>query len=772
MSAFVELYVEKLLARMNLDDAQRVDVEREFRAHLDEAIERAVREGGLPLDEAEHHALIAFGEPSFIARQFGLLNGHSWFVFERVAAMAALILFFGLLAALQWYLAVFLFILPGALYGLGEALWNRVEVNGVLRIHQFFRRTRVIPFDTIRAVRFQKGQVFARTRVVLEYDGGKATVSRRLRGMSAASVALEALCPEAIRPEVLTFLRALRTRIRRETTTFRVGVAVAWAMVAITFVHGAARLWAFQGVASSLVSAYVMGVALLYFQSRLHADRAKAGVCHLLLCLVSVSFVQFYFVLFGPFSWVRPFLILHGLILVSAAAIPWWRGRRQALLLLPAAAVAVSAVAGFFLPPVWSGPIRLVAETPGWIESAHWGASGEGSFHGLITAGSENDAQGYLVEATDGQSTIYSLGGGHWGILPDPTTDTMTLLWSDDGFGRQGGWRAFVYSVGQELREIEPLPVRARLLALQWREQAAWSPTRKYLVTPVVAAGVSNLGEAMELAVTNVDNGVYRLFGRMAAWSWVDDTHLRAMDSLTTPSYRPPYREARYRSWILNAETGGREPEDEHVLDPGFALYTPAGATAALATHVDDRGIGIYNLKTKTLTRLPDQDSERAETHWYYSQSRVVYFSEIEGRRVLVVAGENGVEAELPLRVTQKVRYAKLSPDGTKLLLLIADDEWMFYRGNYSWSVYDIGRERLTRIAPLGAVQSIRLYLGLGIFSSEDTAVARWLPDSRSVAFLTPVTSAADKSPWRPGGKVSVWVADYETWATPEKTRR
>ncbi len=144
-------YVLSILSRMEVDDAQRREIEKELRSHLEEAIGRGMARG-LSRERAEEEAMIAFGEPTRLARLFGRKGGLGWLCFERISFGLLLTLFcwiatdhwaaFGLWGVLIWYFLI------------KHGLYNRVEVNGGLLIRRLGRRPLKIPFTAITKIFF------------------------------------------------------------------------------------------------------------------------------------------------------------------------------------------------------------------------------------------------------------------------------------------------------------------------------------------------------------------------------------------------------------------------------------------------------------------------------------------------------------------------------------------------------------------------------------------------------------------------------------------
>jgi len=66
---FLDDYVDRVLAGFELDDARRPEVERELRAHLDEAVATRMQRG-LSREEAEREAAAAFGQSGMLAGMF------------------------------------------------------------------------------------------------------------------------------------------------------------------------------------------------------------------------------------------------------------------------------------------------------------------------------------------------------------------------------------------------------------------------------------------------------------------------------------------------------------------------------------------------------------------------------------------------------------------------------------------------------------------------------------------------------------------------------
>jgi len=274
MTSLIDLYLEKLLSKMVVDDVQRVEIEKELRSHLEEAAASA-QEKGLTREQAVQEAVLAFGQPSVIARQFGIWWGPGWFYFERIA-LGALLLFLLGLAVGRTVLDALVCLL------LVRSAWNRIEVNGGLLVHRLFRRPLRIPFDLIAHVTLEKGHLFGLRRLRIRFEGRQVVLSAGMRGMSAAGMALETFAGKQVEEKARRYLSRVRLRVREEGPVLKWTMTATWLAIATLAALGWPLLWAGHGFSPYFVAAYGATIPAILMQANRHGDRSKVGLCWLL----------------------------------------------------------------------------------------------------------------------------------------------------------------------------------------------------------------------------------------------------------------------------------------------------------------------------------------------------------------------------------------------------------------------------------------------------------------------------------------------------------
>jgi hypothetical protein len=272
MSKF-EKYIVSIMARIEVDDTQRVEIERELRTHLEEAIADGVNKG-YTREQAESEAMLAFGDSTHLAKMFGARTGFKWLLFERI--IFALLLTMALgdhnepLSYLIWG--------PIVCYFIFRRVYNRVLVNGGIEVRRLFRRRRKIEFADIESVSLGKFHLFGFRKLVVQYAGKRIKLLAGMRGMRAAAVTLDALVPDNMDSRTRKYIARLPMRIRREKPWVRWTLTAIWAILFLNLIYDAYVIKHLDSPGKSLAISLVLPIFLWIIQGFHHTDYCRRGL--------------------------------------------------------------------------------------------------------------------------------------------------------------------------------------------------------------------------------------------------------------------------------------------------------------------------------------------------------------------------------------------------------------------------------------------------------------------------------------------------------------
>ncbi|MBN1901992.1 hypothetical protein JW926_11775 [Candidatus Sumerlaeota bacterium] len=427
MSKKLDLYLEKIIAKMNLDDAQREGVEREFRAHLEEAVREGV-EKGLTEDEAETEAMLAFGQPSVIARQFGITHGYGWFVFERICFSFVIYLILSLFSKNRIF-GIIISILFLARY-----LWNKIEINGTLRIRRIFRKTINIPFERIKRVTFEKGHLWGTRRIMLFYSEKKASLSPRLRNFRCAALALDVLCPDALESGVREFFKRISLRVPRERKWVRHALTVYWLMILILYSISLSGLLRVERISPLVLISWILFLSGIIFQAIYINNKSQKGISWFLLFIFIFYLTNTVVLVLSYRSeyirWLSPGF---SLITICALLSLIWKGKRIHLVILVLFTLLLLIPIKFILPPTkWEGEINYLLKDKNYpvsLSQIHWKDNGSLCF--LL---SSNDRYDFLnmEDQMIKEAPFKDIGKekGYWWITGKNTSKDLTLIYA------------------------------------------------------------------------------------------------------------------------------------------------------------------------------------------------------------------------------------------------------------------------------------------------------------------------------------------------------
>lgn len=545
VSNVIDLYIEKLLAKMVVDDDQRAAIEREIRSHLEEAAAAAVEKGLTP-EQAEREAVLAFGQPSVVARQFGFWRGAGWLLFERAAF--AVLVYLVVWRLLDWWpVATVMMIVMFA------TLWKRIELKNGLVIHRPFRRQLRIPFDSIENIKLERAHLLGFRRIIVRFSGGRVRLSFRMRGMRAAGLALTIFAGDRVDEGVWRYVSRLKLRIRREAPAFKIAMSVIWIAIAWTAAAGLPWLWPGYGIRPVLVIACIASIIVLVFQALLHCDRSKVGLCWLLVIPTAVAILAMVAGLFLalPDAARTGFLIFNAVI-VSALLTVWWRGKRLILVICTLALCVGALEIGRRFAPHTRLRITGISRLPGPVTKARWFDDSRGlmwiaghkraavlrNARAAEPSANQTSMMGVLhVLRFDEQETTYPLEGDffEWDFAFQPHSDELLLIreWSADLLAMRS--KFYRFQPGQSVEPtFGPLPVATWYSRFASRGTATFSPDGRRICALLLKNGDDSSSGNFP-AVVRLDTGEvtplpdlpYNLFVR-----WTGNTELVGVELL------------------------------------------------------------------------------------------------------------------------------------------------------------------------------------------------------------------------------------------------
>jgi len=774
MSARLDLYIEKLIDKMNLDDVQRVDVEREVRSHLEEAIETGVAQG-LSIEDSETEALVAFGQPGFLAKQFGSVWGTGWLLFER--SMITLVLFAFLILLLgmprndtsqaEKIFVIFFYstLILLACYG---SLWSKVEVNGSLRIRRFLRSTLSIGFDQIRDVSFVGGHVLGKRDVSLGYDGGKLRLNSGRRGFRVVAFALTILCPDAIQPEVKNYFLNLTVKLRKETPLLKTLISGSWVVCLALFAFGIDSLWNHEGVPKPIIGSLILAHITAIFQAWLLADRAKRGTSWLQV-LVFTSFIPILFL----FSWLgdiyrfRHFAVAYLILLSWPFFTIWWSGRRFMQIAYSACVLVALPFSANLVPDVWGGMIRslgtiesiptkiaFIGETPPQIVSLSEGLLADSFLKGEGGLGSASAELVFWSTATEPKSHALP-GYSVWQF--DRTYCAETAVVKCGRFEETADLRQEFLKVEstEKLSEIKAVSTDYRM---GMGSSAHWSPDATFCLLAKLEENDVNYPNFEMSIMESESETILPLDLRINTFHWINDQSIRAIELVSGD----PESGARFgrieeiKIWQIDVPSMETTliarheiEEDVHPVILEGARYATLGIGETDPFHLRKvKGFAIMDLDTGERIHLPDRSETNqwrsSSMRWSCEAERIVFIAEGDEGYQIVVASPTGVVAQLPFRQGTKIDDLKTSRDGSKVFFVERLMENILSSYN-KYRIWDVSRNQVITIRSVSIFGEGILEGLLSVISSGE-----WTPDSRSLVY--------------PAGR-SLHIAYYEDWA-------
>lgn len=208
-----------------------------------------------------------------------------------------------------------------------------IEVNGTFRIRRFFKRTLAIPFDKIEKVSFQKRHLWGKRRIEVAYEGGRVVIGPEDRNFRCAAIALNVLAPEAVDEKVKEYITQQTTHTPQpERWLFKSLMSLYWVIPVALLMISWPELWALHRVPGAFFNAWLLVLVGTVVQGYFHKNRAKRGLCWLLIAwLVFMGVFNALLLMFGECTEVRWVLTSDAILFSIPLLILWWPGSRLQL---------------------------------------------------------------------------------------------------------------------------------------------------------------------------------------------------------------------------------------------------------------------------------------------------------------------------------------------------------------------------------------------------------------------------------------------------------
>lgn len=739
----LETYIAAVLSRIKVDDARRVEIDRELRARLAEAIDHAMTQG-LSREEAEEEVMAAFGEPTVLAKKFTLTKDFRTLVVERVC-LGALILWwfidFGRAVVDPVELTVDILMVVAGWIALIASLYDRIGIENALVIWRLGRKTHTIPLEQIRAVRFESGHLFGKRNIVVEYTTGAIKLSPRWRGYRAAAITLAALFRERMEPDVYEVLTRIPVTVRRESRILRWMATLLWIVTLGMILTALPRVLDFR---SPTLAAHVgSGLALvaLALQVAFHTDKNRRAHAVLLL---PVSVAVLLGLLGAPFF---GFLWLLGGFYLAAVALPClclallhWRGRQFPQFVLGVAViVSLVMVVQRSRQMQDSMGVRLTPPLSGAVVESVWLDKDDRAFH------VSGDKASSILFLSDTSRDIPAPGRLTHLTPWTPGDDGGSVLVEREISTVARNKKYAIYRVGRDTTAFpdEPLlTTRCSHLGLALTRSEVWSADGRFMLYKDY---VGEREDPLLLVYDSIAGATMLIRGAshvsMVAWkgqmtiraAWAD--HDKETDT------------TRYGFQTIDLASNHIETEYQAVTEPGENVRFLRGFRYVL---LQDRG---RRAGEDAVARIRDASTGEeidlgriSHSHhlihsWREDTGRAAFVTrDRQGNQsgMAIVDVNTGQRMPVPVGAFDKIEILALSPDGTKVAYQGSDSSrFGFPLPTGRIAVHDRGTGKTTIIARMGTLESILLGFGLS-----PGALPQWSADGKEVLFQRVVFSA------------------------------
>lgn len=659
MSRRLDVCVENILARMTLEDEQRLAVEVELHGHLDDLINECGRRG-LDVNEAEAEAIRHFDDAPLLARLYNLSGGRYWRIVQRSIPMAfiSLLLFLGykdpVVFGIMWLGLTAIRAYP--------ILRVKAGVDHGLILSPLLRPSRRIDWNRITRVRLESGHLFGARRIVIEYDGGKIAMPASAHGMRAAALALRAMRPEIIEPGALEYLLRFHSALVYEPIKRRLLASMGWLWILASYSLVFRVLW--DGIGYPNGSIGLLPVLLIVpYQTRRLPDRPRAAVLNLLITILSfATLATLGASVFGNVYFVRQMVIISMMCMALGLMFTWWRAGRIALLITMFLAAGVfldfrdKAKPEYLENQLTYGVIQLPYSEFTWLD----GGESAAYIDARTTPTPENPQHTdyTLVIAKPGIELrrIALPVGNYWFIPPRPGTRLTLLSMPANSHLKESTIRTIT---ADDRIDSMTLPFAVTPL---YNSDSPWSPDGKYIY-PGSPGGTSFLVDMSAKKFTTLSQR-----GLGAHIRWLDANRFKTcvFHNSTTATVTS------IRIFETDVRTGISKLSREFQLKRGETPDFLDGLHYALVQHT------LIDLETGKRIELPLATLLRDRDYkWEPRSERIAYAADEVGEdskgntyfgSLVVFDPTKGIVDQLDFDTPEKIRGIRLSPNGNQLL--------------------------------------------------------------------------------------------------------
>ncbi len=744
LSNKVHLYVEKIITKMNLDEAQQNTVRAEFLDHIQEAVSHALSVGCCQSD-AEAKAMQDFGEHSILAKQFGFTGNMAWRLFECLAIFLSTGVFiyfsFPYMTAfwgwslqtqfiiLSTYITLIItYAIPGNLY----LYWTDIQVNGKIQIRRIFRKQVLIEFNQIQKVCLVKGYWFRFHQIRLHYNDGQIIrLHSRMRNMRCTAMALSALVPEVLEDKVAHFFKSRVLKLRKERPWMRpvsaIGYIIALAMIAYDFSY----IWDYVGISFCLLMVMIILSSCSGFQRCYHqTDRARNA----LTLLFSAALLVFCFYLVSA-TWVgnvwiiRYTLISIIFIILFLLLMLFWHGKRSSLLGIALFCLLAIISIKPLIPHMNNYNAKVVGTFPeAYMTGSAWIGPDQSTFIAIGDLLRTKEDDGVLLISQNGKSELSELGEGQWGLLPQFDSDYTLVYEAPFGEENMRKQPCRIYKLDSSLK----MELLATTPAETWKSYFMnynlpfWSPERDWIIIPIPRTDEKRV-MPKDFKLVNLRTGNETVFEDLLSlrlW-WNEENQLmsitRPQNWLDEKGKQKPG--GLHKLWKINPESGEQTLVKSFELpEEYFAHRIPMYPLLEIKSKSHewvywDLERNAFRKDLKGLNRL----------NWLPVNGRMVFWDKNKSK--IIVRNNEEVFYEHKLSSKESVWGAQISPDGKRFFYLSMKSGTIIPIGFLQIHVVDMltSEVQVVKVYPMFLQKLMMLYASDYI---SVTDICQWQQDS------------------------------------------